>query len=103
MNDINILDRSPLPQRLIDGTFVSAEQKSRIVPFEINGEEFNKFLILTDGIYPKYSRFVKGMTRLVTVNENKFTTWQSAARKAIERAFEKLEGQLKFFSHQLTF
>ena len=70
MNDINILNRSPLTQRLIDGSFVSAEQQSKAVPFEINGDEFDEFLILTDGIYPKYSRFVKGMRRPVTMGEN---------------------------------
>ena len=48
-----------------------------------------------DGIYPRYSRFVKGMKEPVTDVEKAFTEWQEAARKDIERAFGNLQGKFQ--------
>ena len=51
--------------------------------------------ILVDGIYPRYSRFVKGMKEPVTDDEKTFTEWQEAVRKDIERAFGVLQGRFQ--------
>ena len=53
----------------------------------------NKLFILVDGIYPRYSRFVKGMKEPASEAEKAFTEWQEAARKDIERAFGTLQGK----------
>ena len=51
--------------------------------------------ILVDGIYPRYSRFVKGMKEPITDDEKTFTEWQEAVRKDIERAFGVLQGRFQ--------
>ncbi len=57
--------------------------------------QFRGFL-LTDGIYPTYSRFVKGMSQPVTLAAKKRAGWQSKTRKDIERAFGVLQQCFKF-------
>ncbi|CAJ1969827.1 unnamed protein product [Cylindrotheca closterium] len=102
MNDINILRRSPLIERLIDGSFVQVEKQSGVVPFQIGENEFDKCFFLTDGIYPKYSRFVKGLSAPISHADKSFNSWQEGARKAIEGAFGNLEQKFKFFSSPIN-
>jgi hypothetical protein len=47
--------------RLIDGTFHELEAEAAVIPFQIKEEQFNKVFVLVDGIYPSYSRFVRGI------------------------------------------
>ena len=89
LNDINILNMSPLMDRILDGTFQELEKD--LVPFKIGDEEFNRLYMLVDGIYPKWSRFVKAILQPVRRDERKFTSWQESARKDIERAFGVLQ------------
>ena len=42
---------------------------------------------LVDGIYPRYSRFVKVIRQPIVLSDRKFTSSQEGARKDIERAF----------------
>ena len=59
-----------------------------------------------DGIYPPYSRFVKGIKDPNTQQEKYYTKWQEGARKDIERAFGVLQGRFKFMErpvHLLDF
>ena len=93
LNDINILNLSPFLESLLNGEFDKRESTS--VPFAIGREVFNKVFILVDGIYPRYSRFVKGMKEPVTEQEKTFTKWQEAARKDIERSFGNLQGRFQ--------
>jgi hypothetical protein len=51
---INILNLSPFLERLVDGQMDAAGAS----PFEIAGK---KFIVLVDGIYPQYLRFVQGI------------------------------------------
>jgi Plant transposon protein len=91
LNDINVLNQSPLLDQFMGGKFEDIE--SEAVPFNIAGSQFNKMFILVDGIYPKFSRFVKTVKEPVTHKQRVFASWQESARKDIERAFGVLQGK----------
>jgi Plant transposon protein len=57
LNDINILNQSLLLNQFMDGNFEEIETDA--VPYEIAGSQFTRMFLLVDGIYPKFSRFVK--------------------------------------------
>jgi len=103
LNDVTILSYSTLLESLLNGTFHALE--APLMPYEINGEQFTKMFILVDGIYPQYSRFVKAFKVPVTDRERKFSQWQEACRKDIERAFGVLQGKFQCMArpfHQMT-
>jgi hypothetical protein len=57
--------------------------------------------ILVAGIYPKYSRFVKGMKELIIKKERIMTSWQEGARKDIERAFGILQSKFQWIARPI--
>ncbi|KAG7362040.1 plant transposon protein [Nitzschia inconspicua] len=71
------------------------ELESDVVPYSIGDEIFDKMFVLVDGIYPRYSRFVKTLKRPVSQSEQRFAKWQEAARKDIERAFRVLQAKFQ--------
>lgn len=91
LNDLNILNLSPLLESLVDGSFTELEQSSGLVPFDVAGNEFNRLFALVDGIYPPYSRFVKGIQLPLREPEKRYTACQEAARKDIECPFGVLQ------------
>ena len=95
LNDLNILNLSPLLESLIDGTFSELEKHCESVPYEVCGIIFHKLFALVDGIYPPYSRFVKGIQLPLTGEEQRYTAWQESARKDIERAFGVLQSRFQ--------
>jgi Plant transposon protein len=52
MNDLNILNQSPLVRKMTDGSFSAIKREARVVPFSIIGEQFDKLFMLVGGIYP---------------------------------------------------
>ena len=92
LNDINILNLSPLTEMMMNGKLAKLEEA--VTPYNIGDEEFKQLYILVDGIYPSYSRFVKGYKEPIGHFQKALTSWQESARKDIERAFGVL--QLKF-------
>jgi hypothetical protein len=77
--------------RMVDGSLHRLETDSGVVPFRIQDEEFTLLFYLLNGIYPYYSRFVRGIKKPITEKEKKYTGWQEACRKDIERAFGVLK------------
>ena len=96
LNDINILNLSPLVDSFLDGLFESTEEC--IIPFELNGEKFRQVFLLADGIYPCWSRFVRTISDPVGIVEKNFSKWQELACKDIERAFGMLQGEFKIIN-----
>ena len=102
LNDRTIFSLSPLLERLLNGTFEEAERQAGVVPFTIgNSDPFNRTFILVDGIYPQYSRFVRGIKNPAGEVERRFTAWQEAARKDVERAFGVLKGKFQFMDRPM--
>jgi hypothetical protein len=98
LNDLNILNLSPFLESLVDSSFVKLEKSANVVPFQVAGESFLQLFALVDGIYPPYSRFVKGIQLSVTDSEKSFTVWQESARKDIEQAFGVLQARFQVMS-----
>jgi hypothetical protein len=103
MSDLNVLNASPLLEKFIDGTFAELEKDSGVVPFSIGDEDFDTLFVLVDGIYPRFSRFVRGMKIPITEKEKLFTKWQEAVRKDVERLYGVLKGKWQFLAHPISF
>jgi hypothetical protein len=97
-NDLNVLALSCLLKVFLDGSFQGLEEAAGVIPFDIKGDVFREMFLLVDGIYPKYSRFVKPLHDPVTDQESSFSAWQEGAQKDIERAFGLLQGQFQFMA-----
>jgi hypothetical protein len=90
---------------MTNGTFSRVEAEAGVVPFFIDGEieGFKKTYFLVDGIYPRYTRFVKGMRDPILEEDKRFTKWQESARKDIERAFGVLQCRFKAIAYPIHF
>jgi hypothetical protein len=77
------------------------ERVSGAVPFVISDQHFNETWITVDGIYPQYSRFVRGVKEPITQRDKRYTKWQEATRKDIERAFVVLKGTWQFLDRPI--
>jgi len=87
LNDINVLRRSALFDRLTSGTAPQLE-------YTVNGNKYTMGYYLADGIYPTWATFVKAFRNPQGNKKVHFTAAQEAARKDVERAFGVL--QLRF-------
>ena len=99
LNDINIMNLSPLTQMFVNGEMEQLEKE--LVPFCIGEEQFKQLFVLVDGIYPVRTRFVKAIKEPSTDEEKALTSWQEAARKDIERAFGLLQSRFKVLSRSI--
>ncbi|XP_052173306.1 uncharacterized protein LOC127788748 [Diospyros lotus] len=100
LNDINVLDRSPIFSLLANG-------HAPPVNYTINGHEYTMVYYLTDGIYPNWSTFVKTIPCPQGLKKKHFAKGQESARKDVERAFEVLQarfaivrGPVRFWDEQ---
>jgi hypothetical protein len=90
LNDINVLNRSPLFARLVSGDAPTCNYK-------VMNNEYSMGYYLTDGIYPEWATLVKAIKEKngvpLTRKEANFTKAQEKARKDIERAFGVLQAR----------
>jgi hypothetical protein len=84
LNDINVLDRSPL-------FFNAVRGEAPMVDFTVNHHEHSVAYWLADGIYPNYACFVKTIPNATTRMQKLFVTAQESKRKDIEREFGILQ------------
>jgi hypothetical protein len=85
----------------LDGSFQEVERVSGAVSFVISDQHFNETWITVDGIYPQYSQFVRGVKEPITQRDKRYTKWQEATRKDIERAFGVLKGTWQFLDRSI--
>jgi hypothetical protein len=85
-NDINVLHRSPLFDRLSNG-------EAPEVKYTINGHDYDIGYYLADGIYPTWSTFVKTKKAPTNAKDKNFAKAQEAQRKDVERAFGVLQAR----------
>ncbi|KAL9665809.1 hypothetical protein QQ045_000130 [Rhodiola kirilowii] len=88
LNDINVLDRSPVFDDVEQGNAPS-------VNFFVNQHPYNMAYYLADGIYPSYPTFVKSIRLPQSEPDKLFAKYQEGCRKNIERAFGVLQARFK--------
>jgi hypothetical protein len=76
-NDLTVLDRSPLIQNMLTSD-------ARDFKFTVNGCEYDRYYLLTDGIYPRWSCFVSTIHMPPDGKRSHFAKCQEAARKDVE-------------------
>jgi hypothetical protein len=79
-NDINILHRSHLFDRLVRG-------ETPTIKYTLNGHNYDMGYYLADRIYPNWSTFVKTINAPASLKTKHFASAQEAQRKDVERAF----------------
>jgi len=86
LNDINVLDRSPVFDDIIQG-------RAPKVNFKVNNHYYRMAYYLSDGIYPKWSTFIQSISLPQTPKAQLFAQHQEAVRKDVERAFGVLQAR----------
>ncbi|CAM8978482.1 unnamed protein product [Rhodiola kirilowii] len=85
-NDLNVLYQSDIFDSNLEG--ISSQ-----VTYKVNGSTYNNTYYLADGIYPRYSSFVKTIPNPQSDAEKLFTKKQESYRKDVERCFGILQSR----------
>uniref|UniRef100_A0A0D3E8N0 DDE Tnp4 domain-containing protein n=1 Tax=Brassica oleracea var. oleracea TaxID=109376 RepID=A0A0D3E8N0_BRAOL len=96
LNDINVLDRSPVFDDIING---QAPQ----VTYSVNGREYHLAYYLTDDIYPKWATFIQSIPIPQGPKAVLFAQRQEAVRKDVERAFGVLQARFAIVKNPSLF
>ncbi|XP_074342095.1 uncharacterized protein LOC141679511 [Apium graveolens] len=72
---------------------------SPTVVFHVNGKRYNNVYYLADGIYPRYSTFVKTISNPATQAHKLFVKKQEAYHKDVERCFGILQSRWAILRH----
>ncbi|XP_050105631.1 uncharacterized protein LOC126585270 [Malus sylvestris] len=85
-NDLNVLAQSPVFDELLQGN-------SPRCTYWVNGTQYEGSYYLADGIYPRWSTFVKTVPHPQTEKEKHFAKCQEGCRKDVERCFGILQAR----------
>uniref|UniRef100_A0A0D2ZSW0 DDE Tnp4 domain-containing protein n=1 Tax=Brassica oleracea var. oleracea TaxID=109376 RepID=A0A0D2ZSW0_BRAOL len=96
LNDINVLDRSPVFDDIIN-------YQALQVTYSVNGREYHLAYYLTDGIYPKWATFIQSTQIPQGPKAVLFAQRQEAARKDVERAFGVLQARFAIVKNPTLF
>ncbi|XP_048623620.1 uncharacterized protein LOC125592474 [Brassica napus] len=86
LNDINVLDRSPVFDDILQG-------RAPKVKFKVNNHTYRMAYYLTDGIYPKWATFIQSIPLPQGPKAELFAERQESTRKDVERAFGVLQSR----------
>ncbi|CAN7076859.1 unnamed protein product, partial [Brassica oleracea var. botrytis] len=86
LNDINVLDRSPVFDDILQG-------RAPRVNFKVNNHKYRMAYYLTDGIYPNLSTFIQSIPLPQRPKAELFARRQESVRKYVERAFGILQAR----------
>jgi hypothetical protein len=86
LNDVNVLHRSHLFDRLTQG-------EAPAVNYKINGHNYDKGYYLADGIYPTWSTFMETIKAPANLKDKNFVKAQESQRKDVERAYGVLQAR----------
>lgn len=89
-NDLQILDNSDYFAEILSGAYPPVAPN-----FKIDGESFDSFYYLADGIYPRWKIFLNSIRDPTTPDETRFSAAQEGVRKAVERVFGVLFRRFK--------
>lgn len=95
LNDINVLERSPLFDDLLQG-------KAPPCSYSIRGTPRSMGYYLADGIYPRWPTFVQTFSQPDTPMKRLFAKKQEARRKDVERAFDVLQARWHILTRPST-
>ncbi|KAI5344294.1 hypothetical protein L3X38_012171 [Prunus dulcis] len=82
-NDLNVLGQSPVFNDVLRG-------EAPNITYEINNTIYQTGYYLADGIYPRWTTFVKTIPHPRCHKQKFFARYQEGYRKDVERCFEKL-------------
>ena len=86
LNDINVLDRSPVFDDIFQG-------RALMLEYVVNGHMYKLVYYLTSGIYPKWSIFIQSISHLQGPKAELFARIEEATRKDVERTFGVLQAR----------
>uniref|UniRef100_A0A0D3BTH4 DDE Tnp4 domain-containing protein n=1 Tax=Brassica oleracea var. oleracea TaxID=109376 RepID=A0A0D3BTH4_BRAOL len=86
LNDINVLDRSPVFDDILQG-------RAPKVKFKVNNHTYRMAYYLTDGIYPNWSTFIQSIPLPQGPKAELFAERQESTGKDVEQAFGVLQSR----------
>ncbi|CAL2232277.1 unnamed protein product [Prunus armeniaca] len=85
-NDLNVLGQSPVFNDILRGECPN-------ITYEVNNTVYQNGYYLADGIYPRWTTFVKSIPHPRSEKENFFAAYQEGYRKDVERCFGILQAR----------
>ncbi|CAL2265724.1 unnamed protein product [Prunus armeniaca] len=85
-NDLNVLGQSPVFNEVLRG-------HSPQVTYQINNTVYSGAYYLADGIYPRWTTFVKTIPNPQSEKERSFVSFQEGYKKDVERCFSILQAR----------